>query len=285
MRPFSSVVGYTKPVWCTSDDTFRNWLTPLSKGGVDNQRFYMFKPSLSRDHNFWRVARSLFLLSALLGLVACFQSSMNAQETLTFTESFEGGTNDGGWTWGSSYGYFVELNGNPGWYVRDSQLLTFTPRASTSFGVQSVFTGNYSARNVASLGIDMAIAYADTGLGNRTVTLILLNDNGTPGDLGDDWGAFTVTDLPIPPTGIAGITASTDILQWVKYDVPVPAHSVTLPEGWTWISRNWARRNGSWGRLMRDVDHVGFILGDPALRYPLVKWDVALDNPRIQTNE
>lgn len=230
-----------------------------------------------------RGTRVLFLLFSLMAGLAGFQPAAHAQAQTTFTETFESGTNDGGWSWGSNYAYFVPSNGNPGWYLRDSQLSTFTPRASTNFGEQSSFTGNYTARNVSALGIDMAIAYADTGLGNRTVTLILLNDNGTPDDLGDDWGAFTVTNLPIPPTGIAGITGETDILQWVEYDVPVPARSVTLPEGWTWVSRNSVRRNGSWGRLMRDVDHVGFILGDPALRYPLVKWDVALDNPRITT--
>jgi hypothetical protein len=163
--------------------------------------------------------------------------------------------------------------------------VTFTPRASTTFGVQSVFTGDYRTRNVASLGIDMAIASVDGGVAGRTVTLILLNDNGTPDDLGDDWGAFTVTELPVPPTGVAGITGENDILQWTSYDIPVASQSATLPDGWTWIARNQVRRNGSWARLMRDVDHVGFIMGDPAQLYPLFVWDVALDNPRITTIE
>jgi hypothetical protein len=34
---------------------------------------------------------------------------------------------------------------------------------------------------------------------------------------------------------------------------------------------------------MRDVDHVGFIMGNPAVVYPLLAWDVALDNPRVTT--
>jgi hypothetical protein len=128
----------------------------------------------------------------------------------------------------------------------------------------------------------MAIPYVSGTVTGRTVTLILLNDNGTPADLEDDWGAFTVTDLPIPPTGIAGIVP-TDILQWRSYDIVVPSQSATLPDGWSWISRNYLRRNGSWSRLMRDVDHVGFIMGNPTVLYPLLAWDVALDNPRITT--
>lgn len=224
--------------------------------------------------------RALAAVSLAAGLAG---SAPAAEVRTTWTETFETGTNEGGWTWGTGYEFFVDINGNPGRYLRDSELVTFTPRASTSFGVPSVFTGDYHARNVASLGIDMAIAYVDGNVSTRKVTLILLNDNGTPDDLLDDWGAFTVTNLAVPPTGVAGLTGENDILLWTRYDIAVPSQSATLPAGWSWISRNQLRRKGSWARLMRDVDHVGFILGDPALLYPLFNWDVALDNPRITT--
>jgi hypothetical protein len=207
-----------------------------------------------------------------------------AETRVTTTETFETGTNEGVWTWGTGSDEIVDANGNPGRYLRETHLVTFTPRASTSFGVESAFTGDYRARKVASVGIDMAIASVDGNVSSRRVTLILLNDNGTPDNLHDDWGAFTVTDLPLPPTGVAGKTEA-DILQWRSYDIPVPSQSATLPDGWSWISRNQLRPNGPWARLMRDVDHVGFIMGDPAQLYPLFVWDVALDNPRITTTE
>jgi hypothetical protein len=206
-----------------------------------------------------------------------------AEVRVTTVETFETGTNEGAWTWGSGLEYFVDGYGNPGRYLRDSSLVTFTPRASTSFGVAGAFTGDYRERGVESVGIDMAIAAVNGNVAGRKVTLILLNDNGTPDDLLDDWGAFTVTSLAVPPTGVAGLAGETDILQWAEYTIPVPSQSGSLPAGWSWISRNQLRRNGSWARLMRDVDHVGFILGDPALLYPLFSWDVALDNPRITT--
>ena|SRR5215213_1615701 len=228
---------------------------------------------------------AVWILAAVC-LAGCFAGWAQAAEVrVTTTETFETGTNQGMWTWGTGNEYFVETNGNPGRYLRDSYVVTFTPRASTSFGVESIFTGDYHDRKVASVGIDLAIASVNGGVSGRKVTLILLNDNGTPGDLRDDWGAFTVTNLPIPPTGVVGLTGGTDILQWVKYDIPVPSQSAALPDGWSWISRSYLRRNGSWARLMRDVDHVGFILGDPAQLYPLLSWDVALDNPRITTIE
>ena len=220
---------------------------------------------------------------SVLVLAVCLAGFAQAAEVpVTFTETFQTGSNEGRWTWGTGYEYFAETDGVHGRYLRDSSLVTYIPRASTSFGVASVFTGDYKTRNVSSVGIDMAIASVNGNVAGRTVTLILLNDNGTPRDLEDDWGAFTVTNLPIPPTGIIGIT---DLLQWSSYDIPVSSQSASLPEGWSWISRNYQRRSGSWARLMRDVDHVGFILGDPALRYPLFAWDVALDNPRITTIE
>jgi hypothetical protein len=201
---------------------------------------------------------------------------------VTATETFESGTNIGNWTWGTGSETFVVGTDSHGRYLREDYLVTFTPRASTDFGGQSIFTGDYHARNVAFLGVDMAIPYVSGNVNGRTVTLILLNDNETPGDLGDDWGAFLVTDLPIPPTGVAGIT---EILQWRSYDIAVPSQSNSLPQGWSWISRNYLRKNGSWARLMRDVDHVGFIMGDPSNLYPLLAWDVALDNPRVTTIE
>ena len=199
---------------------------------------------------------------------------------ITTTETFETGTNIGNWMWGTGSEVILETNGTH--HLREDYLVTYTPRASTDFGGQSFVTGDYRSRNVASVGIDMAIPFVSSDVSTRTVTLILLNDNGTPEDLADDWGAFKVTDMPVPPTGIAGIT---EILLGRSYDIPVPSHANTLPEGWTWTSRNYVRRSGSWARLMRDVDHVGFILGDPAVIYPLLVWDVALDNPRITTIE
>lgn len=220
-----------------------------------------------------------FLAMVVMAGVAAVTS---AQVAVTTTETFESGTNIGNWMWGTGSETFVFATDSHGRYLREDYLVTYTPRASTDFGGESMFTGDYRARSVAFVGIDMAVPYVSGTVTGRTVTLILLNDNGTPGDLGDDWGAYTDTHLPIPPTGIAGISP-TDILQWRSYDVSVPSQSNTLPEGWSWISRNYQRKNGGWARLMRDVDHVGFILGDPAQIYPLMAWDVALDNPRVTT--
>lgn len=226
------------------------------------------------------LTRSTFAALVILPMLAASPApAVETVVTTTTVETFDLGSNEGAWTFGTGNEQILLDGGNPGAHLRDSSLVTFTPRASTSFGVDSAFTGDYAARGVSELGIDLAIANVNGNVTGRTLTLILLNDNGTPQDLGDDWGAYTVTSLPLPPVGVIGLTA--DILQWRSYEIPVPSSSRSLPAGWKWISRNTLRPNGSWGRLMRDVSHVGFQFGDPELLYPLFSWDVALDNPRI----
>lgn len=227
-----------------------------------------------------RRSLSLLFVLAVIGLVTP-APAVETITTITTVESFDNGGNEGAWTFGTGNETIEVEGGNPGAYLRDRSLVSFTPRASTSFGVASAFTGDFASRGVSSLGIDLAVASASGNYTGRTLTLILLNDNGTPNDLADDWGAYTVTALPLPPSGVIGFA---DILQWRSYDIPVPASSRSLPAGWKWISRNTLRPNGSWGRLMRDVDHVGFQFGDPELLYPLFSWDVAMDNPRITTS-
>lgn len=223
--------------------------------------------------------RALSVLAVIA--VANLTPATETRITATTVETFDNGGNEGAWTFGTGNETIEPEGGNPGAYLRDRTLVTFTPRASTSFGAASAFTGDYTARGVTSVGIDLAVASASGNYTGRTLTLILLNDNGTPADLLDDWGAYTVTSLPLPPSGVIGFA---DILQWRSYDIPVPATSRTLPAGWKWISRSTLRPNGSWNRLMRDVDHVGFEFGDPELLYPLFSWDVAMDNPRITTS-
>ncbi len=238
---------------------------------------------MNPDRSFRARAYGGLALGAALLASFAGRPAAAAETQVTFVETFESGSNEGAWTFGSGYEYFLDANGNPGRYLRDSSLITFIPKASTSFGVASEFTGNYHDRGVTSLGIDLAVAAVDGNISTRHLALILLNDNGTPYDMSDDWGAFTNTELSVPPVGVIGLASPTDILQWVRYDIPVPSGAAALPDGWTWINKNYPRTGGPWVLLMRDVSHVGFILGDPSQLWPLFNWDVAMDNPRITT--
>jgi hypothetical protein len=219
---------------------------------------------------------ALFFVSLLFAPPSAWAEQAVEQ---TFVESFESGTNEGGWTFGTGNEFLAADIGHPGACVFDASLISYAPRASTSFGVGSVFTGDWAARGVVRIGIDLATAWAEANMGERPITVILLNDNNTPYDLDDDWGAYFVSSQLAPRPG--AVTASAGALSWSSYEFEVPAREHQLPPGWGWIARNTIRPNGSWTHLMSNVSHVAFLYGDITKLYLVFGYQVALDNPRI----
>lgn len=228
-----------------------------------------------------RISKSLLVLIAAAAVVAVTPLTAWAAEVVrTVAEDFEGGSNEGAWTFGTGNERIVATNGNPGAYLRDDTLVSFHPKASTSFGTKSEFTGSYRRAGVTSVGIDLATIDATSNVSSRTIVLILLNDNKTPFDLEDDWGAIHVTDLPVPPAGVIG---DADILNWVSYDIDVPSQSETVPPGWEMLLSPDAKGPQNWVRLMRNVSHVGFSYGDPRIPALIASYKLGMDNPRITT--
>lgn len=221
--------------------------------------------------------RSIFASAVLVAALPAFAGTYQT----TYVETFDNGSNDGGWTWGTGNETIPADGGNPGAFVYDTTLFSDHAKASTSFGVASTFLGDWAGRGVASIGIDLATEAADGNISGQKLTLVILNDNGTPFDLYDDWGAYFVSDKAVPQPGVIGLSGDAPMLAWVAYDFDVPSSAKQLPAGWVWISRNTIRPNGSWGRLMKNVSHVGFMYGDPAVYQLFLNYDVALDNPRI----
>jgi hypothetical protein len=199
----------------------------------------------------------------------------------TFVEDFEDGRNEGAWTYGTGNEFVTtDGGGNPGRYLRDNNVVSFHPKASTSFGDDSIFTGNWRREDVVAIGIDLATVDASQDVSNRKLSVILLNDNRTPDDLDDDWGALLLTDRNVPPAGIIG---DADILSWRSYDVDIDSQARTLPPGWILLENPLVNGPQTWSRLMRDVSHVGYVYGDPRFPALLGTYRLALDNPRITT--
>lgn len=231
--------------------------------------------------------------SALIGV---FLVGLPAFAQVTFVETYEDGTNRGNWSWGTGNEEIVPLNGNPGAYLQDLTLSTFTPGASTAPGDFSQFVGNYRARGVSSVGIDLVIL--DTGFpidpSSRPLTLILHNDNGTPQDFEDDWGAWFVGPDPIPSPGVTMFLGA----GWNTYDFGVPSQETTTPDGWVFFdctdqnidcvitpSGQTPPGANDWNDLMADVDVAEFHYGIPGTISILNSWDVGLDNPRITAQQ
>ncbi|HEX6279057.1 MAG TPA: hypothetical protein VFZ49_03490, partial [Pyrinomonadaceae bacterium] len=76
-----------------------------------------------------RILGSVVWSAAAVCVVGAFAVGAVAQ--VTSVETFESGTNPSAWTWGTGSEDIVENDGNPGRYLRENYLVTFTPRAST----------------------------------------------------------------------------------------------------------------------------------------------------------
>jgi hypothetical protein len=188
----------------------------------------------------------------------------------TFTETFDNGSNVGGWLYGGPGETIESSGGNPGWYLHSPSIDTFAPQPRTS-GPDSVFTGNFQDRNVSVIGIDLITIAVDFSAADRPLTLMLVSAAGTPGDPSDDWAAYFIgpQNVPVPGDG------------WVSFSFNVPSQSPAPPPGWQTIAFGPNSPPPNWNALITDVDEVRFFYGDPTNLFIFQMWDVGLDNVTI----
>ena len=140
--------------------------------------------------------------------------------TGTFVETFDSG-NEGGWTYGAPGEFINPAGGNPGAFLdtgTNPLLDTFAPRLRTT--EPSVFTGDYRAQGVTSVGVDLIQLSTQTTTGGRPATAMLIYDNDTPGDPLDDTAAYFLgPNIPAAGDG------------WVSFDYDVPSQDTELPPG------------------------------------------------------
>lgn len=208
----------------------------------------------------------LFLKTAIavlsLSLASLAQSSV---------EGFTNGSNQGGWTWGAG-DQFSPTGGNPEWHLETQILDTFAPQPRTAAGASSVFTGDYRARGVRSLGIDLVTVSTQFPF-QRPLTLILENDRGTPGNPLDDQSVYFISSSFVPQPGTG----------WSAFDVGVPSLSLTMPAGWQ-VLQGAGAPNQVWNEVIGNVSRVRWFYGDPMLFFIFDIWQVGMDNARITTD-
>ncbi len=207
-----------------------------------------------------------------LALVSALVFAAGARAGDTFVEGFTGGSNTGGWTFGSPGGSIPGSGGNPGAYLASGLLDTFAPMPRTSL-TGSVFTGDFREKKVTGLGVDL-ITFSALSTGGRPLTLMLMHDNGTPGNPGDDTAAYFLGPN-IPHVGLG----------WLSYDYPVPASETLLPPGWQLLNMGdvGSPANHSWDQVIQAVTRVQFFYGDPTFVFIFQQWFLGLDNARITT--
>lgn len=197
-------------------------------------------------------------------------TAMSAITTTVQAESttvpFDGGVNTGAWTWGTPTTY-PQTGGNPDAYMRTTGLDTFAPQLRTQG--PSVFTGDYREKGVVSLGVDLVTFAVDFSAAERPLALMLVNDNGTPGNPNDDWAAYTLgPDIPVPGQ------------PWTSYDFEVPSQATELPPGWAFIELG-PGAQPDWDAVITNVSRVNFFYGDPEFFFIFQMWTLGADNLRI----
>lgn len=207
----------------------------------------------------------------LVQLIAVLVLASRPAGSDTFTETFTGGSNTGGWLYGGPGETIEATGGNPGAYLHSPALDTFAPQPRTS-GPDSVFTRDFRARNVTAIGIDLITIAVDFSAAGRPLSLMLLSDAGTPGDPNDDWAAYFIgpVNVPVPGDG------------WASFSFAVPSQATSLPPGWQTLALG---PNSppvpDWNDVITDVDQVRFFYGDPTGFFIFQMWDVGLDNVTV----
>jgi hypothetical protein len=189
-----------------------------------------------------------------------------AAAQLPFNETFEAGSNVGAWTLGVPMSN-PSSGGNPGAYISGT-VDTFAPQPRTS-AVGNVFTGNWRTQGVRSVGIDLRTISVQFNF-DRELTLMLGNDNGTPGNTSDDCVVYFLGTRRVPQIAEG----------WKKFDFYVAADSTTLPTGWLHLGPC-SDPNAAWNSVITNVSYVKYFYGDPTFFFIFDMWTVGLDNARI----
>ncbi|QOJ17564.1 MAG: hypothetical protein HRU76_08210 [Phycisphaeraceae bacterium] len=187
----------------------------------------------------------------------------------TFTETFTNGINTAGWSYGGNE-RIEAAGGNPGAYLHTSELDTFAPQLWTEPGRPSNFTGDYRARQVTSIGIDLKTFHVDFSAEDRPLTLILVHDNNTPVDFDDDYGFYFMgPNIPLVGEG------------WLSYEFEIPSQAAQPPQGWRPIELGFKSPEPDWNALIKNVRRVQFFYGDPEMFFIFQMWEVGADNISI----
>ncbi|MCZ6816510.1 MAG: hypothetical protein O7F76_07385 [Planctomycetota bacterium] len=219
-----------------------------------------------------RAARTVFYCwIGYFVVVASLVEVVHANQEEVQVETFDGGGNMGGWSYFGAPGNGIEVievaGGNPGAYLHSTCvglncLDTFAPQPRTELGNGGVFVGNYRARDVTSLGIDLILHTVDFGAGGRPLSLILSGGGLSTYIVGPE-------DVPEPGEG------------WKSFDFPVPSQSPTLPTGWVVQNGSGQGDDADWNTIITGVTQVTYFYGDPEFFFIFQQWEPGLDKSRI----
>ncbi len=190
--------------------------------------------------------------------------AMNASAQVV--DTFKGGSNQGGWSFGGPNEFIAPAGGNPGGYLRSVGLDTTIPWLRCEEG--SPFTGDFRANGIIGASIDVNVFSTDFNIGPFPLSVVLHSDNGTPANVNDDWAVFK-KEAPIPAPGTG----------WKNVVFSFPTESTVLPAGWGFLQYGpGSPASPNWNALITHVTRLEFSFGDPELFYIFQQWTVGADN-------
>lgn len=200
-----------------------------------------------------------------------------AAPVVTIEETYDGPADQISWGVSPYFDQIESSGGHPGAFLHLPRFDTAEPSILTIPGRAAQFLGDYRAKGVISLGVDIDLFAVGLDVDmsgtadHRPVTLVLHSDMGTPDDPSDDCDAAVVgRSVSRPGTG------------WRSYDFIVPSKSPVLPPRWQLVGTcaNLAP-NDAWNRTIQNVGQARFDLGEPGFFYFFQFWNLGYDNPRI----
>lgn len=195
-----------------------------------------------------------------------------AGTTTTTTETFDGTLDQSTWRIGT-LDEILSFGGNPGSYLRNPEYDAAEPQI-VALPTAAAFLGDYRARGVSSLGIDVDLFAVGISADGRPVSLDLYSDMGTPDDTSDDCDAVYVGSKNVPKPGTG----------WKAFDFRVKSSSTTLPPGWELSGVcGGISPDEAWNRVITNVDRASFLFGEPGFFYFFQIWNLGIDNARITT--
>jgi len=182
-------------------------------------------------------------------------------------DDFEGGVNEGGWTYNP--GDVIEAaGGNPGGWWHQPVADTFGPIIVSQ---AKSLAGDWRAANASEVSFDAILNDIDFGTGaGFQMTLLLRDTHGTASIADDDFAYFVGANIPLKGAG------------WSSFSFPVPSQDTSaLPAGWTGghtgDSTSFAP-GVDWNDVITSVDRVEIWWIDPSFFAIFQQWNIGLDN-------
>jgi hypothetical protein len=195
---------------------------------------------------------------------------------------FEGGSNDGNWTWGNGADQVHPAGGNPdGWFGND-YINSFAPILRCENNAPG-WTGDFVSMGVNRISGDFQTLAGPTYMAYYPLTFLFRNQMGTPNDIEDDIHCY--------PDPYFFNTYSPDVgAGWAhtEFEIPINFDGAPgeLPEGWS--GGSYLTGNGSfpadatWQDVMSNVDKIEIWFFHPDEFGALTWFDMGADNVMLE---